>query len=114
MSELVCNCCGGEINTDGIKWSYEFNQLIVDGVVVKFTPSEADLFEVLYSRFGKVVELGKLYAKLFGSYGDDVDESKHVMVYICHIRKKLKVTRFSITNVNGIGYYLALNEGVSK
>ncbi|MCB0164194.1 MAG: response regulator transcription factor [Anaerolineae bacterium] len=77
--------------------SYQDNHLFIDletrrievkGKLVKLTPTEYKLLELLFKNKGRIIETQQILEKVWGfEYIDDVD---YLRVYIWHLRRKLE------------------------
>jgi two-component system KDP operon response regulator KdpE len=80
-------------------------RVIVDGELVKLTPTEFNLLALLIKNAGRVLTYRRLLEQVWGwEYIDDVD---YLRVYIWHLRRKLepepKNPRYVLTE-HGVGY----------
>lgn len=69
----------------------------------KLSGSERRIADYLYRRLGKVVQKEVLLDLLYGAL-NDTPEPKIIDVFICHIRKKLAQSAYSIESDYGGGY----------
>jgi two-component system KDP operon response regulator KdpE len=80
-------------------------RVMVDGELVKLTPTEYNLLALLIQNAGRVLPYRRLLEQVWGwEYIDDVD---YLRVYIWHLRRKLepdpKNPRYVLTE-HGVGY----------
>jgi two-component system KDP operon response regulator KdpE len=80
-------------------------RVMVDGELVKLTPTEFNLLALLITNAGRVLTYRRLLEQVWGwEYIDDVD---YLRVYIWHLRRKLepdpKNPRYVLTE-HGVGY----------
>jgi two-component system KDP operon response regulator KdpE len=80
-------------------------RVMVDGELVKLTPTEYNLLALLIKNTGRVLPYRMLLEQVWGwEYIDDVD---YLRVYIWHLRRKLepdpKTPRYVLTE-HGVGY----------
>lgn len=66
----------------------EIRRIEVNGKVVKLTPTEYKLLEILVKNKGRIIETRHILEKVWGfEYIDDID---YLRVYIWHLRQKLE------------------------
>jgi two-component system KDP operon response regulator KdpE len=80
-------------------------RVMIDGELVKLTPTEYNLLALLIKNSGRVLPYRSLLEQVWGwEYIDDVD---YLRVYIWHLRRKLepdpKNPRYVLTE-HGVGY----------
>lgn len=109
MKNQCCNFCGNEFDAAGVNWSLDNNLLVVNGVEILFTATEAELFDHLFKNIGKSQHIDSLITALYGGYGSDPDHAVNgVKVYASRVRKKLAKINFKITNIPYVGYALKI------
>ena len=106
-----CPTCGSPLS-DHASWNLEDRSLIANGIVVRFTKTEARIFDTLWrwrSR-GPVPDREALMQMV---YADDADGGpnsfENLSVLLIKVRKKLKGSGFAIPRAYGrprIGYRL--------
>lgn len=111
MSQQCCKFCGNEFDASTSIWSLETCILITGGFEVKFTPSEAIIFDALYKNVGKCLSNEKLLIALYGGYGEEPDNSYNVVSINLHkIRKKIKPLAWKLANTYQLGYTLEIRQ----
>ena len=94
-----------EIRIDGLSVDTEKKIVKVDGEVVRLTPLEYKILELLVKNRGRVFSLDDIYTQVWNEEMVVTDNS--IAVHIRHIREKIEINpkepRYLI-NVWGIGY----------
>ncbi len=93
-----CPCCGGPLPGFDLKWFPQADTLFTGKSVIRFTPSEARVFDALWDVREKGD--GLTYEKIKTIiYADDYDggaESNTIQQFILRIRNKLKGSPLTI------------------
>lgn len=90
-----------------VRIDFATHEVSVDGTVVKLTPIEYDLLEILSSTPRRVIPHRMLLEKVWGS--KYVDECTYLKVHVQRLRAKLKddpAAHESILSKRGVGYQL--------
>lgn len=93
----------------GLELNILKGEVVKNGEVIRLTPKETLLLELLMRNIGQVITKGLIMEKVWG-YNSET-EITNVDLYIHYLRKKLKIP--NIKTVRGIGYFLQGEKDVS-
>lgn len=112
MSSSCCPLCGSTIAKEtGLKVYNGAAVVIVDGVVVKLSPTRAAVFNQLYLNYPKHLNYADIAKVLPDSDASEKSLRNTVPVHISNINKLLKASRLRIINDQSYGYKLDLKQG---
>ena len=105
---MTCACptCGKPLDFEGYRLEAEAGIVIGGGKFAALTRRETAIFELLWTRPGRVFTRSQIFDDLYSLLAGDGPEEKILDVYICKLRKKLNGLGLSIETVWGAGYRL--------
>tara|TARA_B100000475_G_C14994167_1_gene313555 strand:- start:550 stop:1242 length:693 start_codon:yes stop_codon:yes gene_type:complete len=95
------------IQIGGLQLNLSKRHVFKNGQLIKLTPIEFNLLEVLISKPGKIVTRSDIFNTLWGYTAFRYIDTRVVDVYICRLRSKLEKNSTSpnlILTVRGVGY----------
>ena len=107
----TCPTCGSDVSEaiDRIILVEDRRHIIVNGTLIKLSRSEFDVFDLLYSKYPRIVTYNQMLIGLYGGHEPDYSEQS-LRVFIYRSRKKIHQAEVGmrIKNVAGIGYRLLI------
>lgn len=102
--EHCCSKCGHPLVTNKAGLVVSLRTLSGDSAQVGITMREQQMVEVLLRSYPELAPHDQMFLRVWG-YDSDVQE-KTMHVYVCKLRKKLKVVGFGLETIFGVGYKL--------
>lgn len=102
----VCPLCSGKYGGhQGVYIDDDFNEVIIDGDVVKLTRRQTQTLAGVIKVYPRAARKEFLMDYVYGNEPEiDAPDDRIIDVYICRIRKILKPFGYGIEGVWGIGY----------
>lgn len=97
-----------EIAGPDLTVNLEGNTVTAGGKIIKLTPKEAEILEVL--KTGRQVTTDRLYSAVWPITEDLTSPSGQLAVHICRINKKIAHTPYRICSEWGCGYQIRRTE----
>jgi DNA-binding winged helix-turn-helix (wHTH) protein len=93
---------------DGFEFDYNHNVIFFDGRVIRLSPHEADILQVLLDNRARPTPLGVLIQRVYGANEPDA-AAVSIRVAIHSLRKKIQETGMSIRAEPKIGYEIEVS-----
>jgi len=100
-----CPTCGGELPEHGLTVDLTSNVAICDGVIVRLTPTEAEILFVLNEDAWATLSDDYLIFKGWGLTEPEFCQT-NLKIQILKLKRKLSTTAYKIENVWSKGYRL--------
>jgi DNA-binding winged helix-turn-helix (wHTH) protein len=94
-----------EAGYQGFEFDYNRNLIFDHGQIIRLTPHEADILQVLLSNRGRATPMGTLIQRVYGAREPD-SAAISIRVAVHSLRKKIKSTQMTIRAEPVVGYEL--------
>jgi DNA-binding response OmpR family regulator len=102
-----CPTCGHALDGHhGISVDLEHNVAIIDGRAIALPAKMAELLHVLVEEMPRTVHRERIFDRLYGVTGDESPSTNVLQVYVHHLRRHLRGTRYWIETHWDNGYSL--------
>jgi DNA-binding winged helix-turn-helix (wHTH) protein len=85
----TCPACQQAIPDGGVVFDLNTGFVTWEGGEAKLTPSQAEIFAILWETRPRVIHQERILQRLSGLWGGDGMEAKTLVVQVCFMRKRL-------------------------